>query len=279
MLNEKLIATFKAFAAFCERESLSYYMAYGSAIGTVRHKGMIPWDDDIDVFMPMPDFKRFVGMTAPEGYEIAHLKEEGINYPFTYGKFCDLSSTVWEQRKYPALLGVFVDVFPLYPVPYEKAHELRVEYTKRLVAYKRGMRRHSLSVWMSAGLHDKLAAIQDLLYYRHICRRSKRRLLEYDAFVQKLSGDAYIIYDNFSGDEKVLYRGELFDGPALYGDFEGIKVPLPCGNDALLRQIYGDYMTPPPVEKRASWHHHYFMDLNRRLTLAEAKAAVRKEGR
>ena len=270
--NLKLIETFKVFDSFCRKEGLTYYMAYGSAIGTVRHQGLIPWDDDIDVFMPMADYKRFVGLSAPEGYETAHLTEEGsVSYPFTYAKFCDGSSTVWEQKKYPCLLGIFIDVFPLYPVPMEQAHELRKKYTKLLTAYKRGIRRHSLRSWLGAGLHDKLAAVQDLLYYRHVLTRSKRRLLDYDAKMSALDGDADIIYDNFSGDEKVLYKASLFDGEPIKGTFEGIEVLLPCGNDALLRQIYGDYMTPPPPEKRVSWHHQYFIDTEKRYDIREIK--------
>ena len=232
-----------------------------SAIGAVRHGGIIPWDDDVDVYMPREDFRKFLALQAPDGYDIVHLSRSNQPLPYTYAKFCDAHSIIWEQRKYPCRIGVFIDVFPLDEVPAAEAPALRKVYLQRLVAYKRGIRRTNFGAWWRASLRDKLAAIQDFLYYRPMTSRSRRLLLEADAAAAARKGDRYILYDNIYGDAKVTYDKALFEGEPLKADFEGLSVPLPSGNDRLLTQIYGDYMTPPPPEKRRSLHHHYFVQL------------------
>lgn len=269
--NNILIATLRAFSELCDREGLRWYIAFGSAIGAVRHGGIIPWDDDVDVYMPREDFRRLLAVENPQGYEILHLSRSSQPLPYTYAKFCDASSTIWEQRKYPCIIGVFIDVFPLDQVPEEEATAIRMHYTRRLVAYKRSVRRTTFGRWWHASLHDKLATVQDLLYFRPMRRRNLELLLDLDEQVAGIKGDKYILYDNIYGDAKVVYDKALFEGEPLLADFDGMKVPLPPGNDALLKQIYGDYMTPPPEEKRVSGHHHYFMDLGHRLSMAEIK--------
>lgn len=273
--NIVLTATLKAFSALCEREGLRWFIAFGSAIGAVRHGGIIPWDDDIDVYMPREDFQRLLALEDPSGYEILHYSRSSQPLPYTYAKFCDANSTIWEQRKYPCLIGVFIDIFPLDQVPAEEASSIRKHYTKLLVAYKRGIRRSSFGRWCHASLHDKLATVQDLLYYRPVRRRSLERLAALDADVASIKGDKYILYDNIYGDAKVVYDKALFEGEPVMADFEDMKVPLPSGNDALLTQIYGDYMTPPPEDKRVSGHHQYFIDTTRRLTMAEVKKLLK----
>ena len=99
--KEILTATLKAFSELCDREGLRGFIAFGSAIGAVRHGGIIPWDDDIDVYMPREDFQRLLALEDPAGYEILHLTRSSQPLPYTYAKFCDASSTIWEQRKYP----------------------------------------------------------------------------------------------------------------------------------------------------------------------------------
>lgn len=273
--KEILTATLKAFSELCDREGLRWFIAFGSAIGAVRHGGIIPWDDDIDVYMPREDFQRLLALEDPVGYEILHLTRSSQPLPYTYAKFCDASSTIWEQRKYPCLIGVFIDIFPLDQVPAGEATPIRGHYTKLLVAYKRGIRRTGFGRWWHSSFHDKLASIQDILYYRPMRRRSLQRLMALDEDVAAIKGDKYILYDNIYGDAKVVYDKSLFEGDPVMADFEGMKVPLPHGNDALLTQIYGDYMTPPPEDKRVSGHHQYFIDTTRRLTMAEVKKLLK----
>ena len=162
-------------------------------------------------------------------------------------------------------------------VPQEEASRLRKSFTDSLIRHKRSIRRIGFKAWMSGSLHDKLATAQDILYYRHIKCRTYRQLLEAERALVAISrkgGDRYIIYDNIYPDNKVIYEKSLFSS-YTEAAFEGVPVRLPCGNHQLLTQIYGDYMTPPPPEKRVSGHHNYYTDLSRRLTVREVLSEMK----
>lgn len=276
-----LLRTLRCFEAFCRREGLPWYMAFGSAIGTVRHGGLIPWDDDIDVYMPRVDYMRFLsfagreldGLEAP--CEIAHLGTS--RQSFSYAKFCDRDSTVVEQWKYPCSYGVFIDVFPLDNVSAVEADARRKAYKAAFLRYKRGFRRPSADDWKASRnrLHDGLAWTVDFLWYRPLNRLYRDRFLALDRSYAGAEGDRRITFDTLSATEKICHDAALFEGSETL-QFEGIDVPVPSGNDAILRQIYGDYMQLPPVEKQVTNHYHAYVCLGRRLSYEEALALKNK---
>lgn len=269
LYRRKIVNTLEAFSSLCEREGFRWFMAFGSAIGAVRHGGIIPWDDDVDVYMPREDFNKLLAAKVPEGFEVlTYRTTPGL--PFSYAKFSDTTSTIWEMKKYPFVTGTFVDVFPLDSVPSDKAQAYRKVFSKRLYAYKKGIRRTDFSSWAASGLHDKLVAIRDIFWYRPLKRLNMARLKTLEEKLSTQSGDKYIVYDNIYSDAKVLYDKELFSGVQV-ADFEGLKVPLPSGNDALLTQIYGDYMTPPPEDKRTSGHQSYYINVEERYSVGEVR--------
>lgn len=110
----KLIETFKAFDKFCEEHNLTYYAGGGTLIGAVRHQGIIPWDDDIDVLMLKPDYDRFLALKKQckgTGYNILDYHDKGYYLPFA--KFVDSNTSIWEMSQQQFVIGSFVDVFPL----------------------------------------------------------------------------------------------------------------------------------------------------------------------
>ena len=113
--QKRLNETFKFTVSFLNSHKLKWFAAYGTAIGAVRHKGFIPWDDDIDIFMPYSDYQKLLSLAESfdeTNYHLALPLEEGNYCP--YAKICDNSSTIWEVHRWPFLTGVWIDIFPLY---------------------------------------------------------------------------------------------------------------------------------------------------------------------
>ena len=112
---EKTLEVFSFFIKLCEDYRLTYFIAYGSAIGTIRHHGFIPWDDDIDVIMPRPDYERLVHIFRKEDmgrYELVTATNTP-NYYLPFTKLCDKTTTVYEDTSYRCVIGVFIDIFVL----------------------------------------------------------------------------------------------------------------------------------------------------------------------
>lgn len=99
----RLLDTLKFMQAFFAKHDLRYVACGGTVLGAVRHKGFIPWDDDIDVYMPRADYQKLQTLTAEldkEGYEFLSHENTGVGYYMPFGKLSDKNSTIWEFERY-----------------------------------------------------------------------------------------------------------------------------------------------------------------------------------
>lgn len=286
-----LLKTFKAFSDLCDENGLEWYMAFGSAIGTVRHKGFIPWDDDIDVFMPRADYERFIGLKV-HGYSIVGPRVEGdpSRYPFPYTKFCDGSSTIWERQLYPCVFGVFIDVFPLDEAfsdsrqteAFRKAYRLNFRnYRRSLRLYQPGECRRRLRKGDFAGavkvfldefryLPKSERYMQEYLRLEHmLAQRAVQADGTADGGSARCASDCdYVVYgtnDDYWG----VTMPRTWFADTIEMPFEDTKAKMPSGYDEMLRTFYGNYMELPRQEQRISNHFHYFVDLERAMGLDE----------
>ena len=112
--QDALLEVYKEFASFCELNNITFYAAYGTMIGAIRHHGFIPWDDDIDVFMKRDEYDKFVALrNTLEGtsYKISIYIDGESPYPFA--KFHTTKGTIWEYPQFPYIIGPWIDVFPI----------------------------------------------------------------------------------------------------------------------------------------------------------------------
>lgn len=270
-----LFAAMKVFIAFCEHNDIKYFACSGTAIGALRHHGCIPWDDDIDVFLLRKDFDRLISLRTNldgSGYRIVHHTDKG--FPLPYAKFCDNNTTVWERKEYPFIEGVNIDIFPLD----EGTSDVAITQ-KRINLFQRVWRRYEYSL-ASFSFADFVRALvkKDWILSAHIllCWGHYRWHKEayYKAFVKleneikQIKGDRYVFYFCSYSADRELFRKEWFEDCSIL-PYEDFTIHLPKDPHAYLSQLFGDYMTPPPIEQRHSYHEHYYVNLNKRLEKRE----------
>lgn len=104
---------------FCKKNGLRYWLAYGTLLGAVRHKGYIPWDDDIDILMFREDYEKFVTTFKDERYKV-FATEVNAKYPYPFAKVGDTATYFEEEIKDAIDTGVNIDVFPLDYIPEDR---------------------------------------------------------------------------------------------------------------------------------------------------------------
>ena len=226
------IKILKWFKEFCHDNNLRWFIAEGTLLGAVRHKGFIPWDDDIDVFMPYEDYIKAISLFPKhDSYTLLDWRTED-KYPFQYAKVVrDDTYLLHPLTTFGyCILGCCIDIFPIAGYP-----ESKEEIDKKLERHTVLDREWRYSIVMR-DLYGE--AFPDA---RPMITNEKYKLPFYESklvgTMQKIAGNAWAI------------SREAFD-EVVYLDFEDDKYPAPKGYDEFLTARYGDYMTPPPAEQR-----------------------------
>lgn len=236
------------FVQICEKENLHYYLLGGTMLGAVRHKGFIPWDDDIDVGMPRADYEKFLLCASkylPKGYFLQTYKTDK-DYPYPYAKMRD-THTIYKENALKNLSinhGVWIDVFPLDFCPVKRFWFLWHHYLLRerikFVLYK----------WEKASIKLKLFRILSCVFspsWHNAVKRDDKLMSSYQkdtTMTANLCG-AW-------GEREIVPTEWYGEGTTLA--FEHLKVKVPVKYHQWLTQVYGDYMELPPVEKRIARH-------------------------
>lgn len=247
----------KKFAQFCDECHLCYTLAYGTLLGSIRHRGFIPWDDDIDVFMLRDDYNRFVLMKKDFEKQFKNLCLKSLgdkNYPFAFLKITDNTTLVNEKEiESRYRYGIWIDVFPLDKISSNEKKHVRNEksiifWNKILVkSIVRGGRIGT--TWLQKTINSFLLiplahCIKHFVNIPKVCNaKSIKFNFENTNFVAN-----YIWENNIRKPVFDVYK--LF--PAKKGWFEGVEFNIPNDSDCILKSLYGDYMRLPPESERIS---------------------------
>ena len=236
------------FIRICDKHNLEYYLIGGTCLGAVRHKGFIPWDDDIDVGMMRKDYDLFIK------YAQEDLKDEYTLDCFEVNKDCYLpfakikkNNTIFKEQISAHLKnhkGIFVDIFPIDNASkqdslFQKVQAIIARNITETMKYKLKMlklnktRHPLLSGVLSIFPRQTLMKMQD-----KITRLNKNHNSEY-----------VVIITGAYGYRKETNKRTLFTPPKKV-TFEGRKYNTVADTDTYLSKIYGDYMKLPPKEKR-----------------------------
>ncbi|EHO68691.1 LicD family protein [Segatella maculosa] len=276
--NAVIIDVLSVFIRICEAQGLRYFCAGGTAIGAVRHQGMIPWDDDIDVFMPRPDYDRFLALAAhsmPEGYEVLSPYATK-DYPMYFAKMCNARTTLLENERIPCVFGLYIDIFPLDGAcdDVETCYREKRRF-KRLMNKLEAVSTHN-SFGEYVGLLAKRRewgrfAVKTVAFCcRSWLRRWLLKQMDSIAYGHDYALSSRVVTYSGAYQRQEIYPKAWLETPQMFA-FEGLMVNLPHDYDAYLRHFFGNYMTLPPVEQRASHHQKVFFDLDKRLDLKAIK--------
>lgn len=262
-LQNKSIEILLVFKKFCEDHNLLFYFCGGCCIGTIRHKGFIPWDDDIDVFMPRKDYEKLSVLWEKE------MKD-------TPYRFCRSN----ENKFYRSLLSAISDENTTFIKERQKdldiSHGIRLEILPLDGCPNSKFKRKIQILWA--------------LIYQIFCNQeaptSKGKVLEIVGKIMlffvptwkgrwKVAAFAQQQMSKFDIDDcdKVTelcaryqymvneYPKEAFSS-AVYKEFEGLEMPVPKGYDTYLKMAFGDYMQLPPEDKQIPKHDAVCIDVN-----------------
>lgn len=245
----------KELKRICEKHDINYIMGYGTLLGAIRHKGFIPWDDDMDFAFLREEYDRLIEVCKTELDDKFFLQtwDTDPEYPHPYGKIL-LKNTYVEEyfsKNTKSIKGIFIDLFPLDLIPDDT--DKQKKFIKNDFFFRR-------SLWMKKG-HGKLILKQNLKQkLKYIFSRCLFALFPYNylkpkyknMLIQYNNEDNSLVYD-FAVKHNDYYSRALLDNVTYY-DFEDTQFPAPCKYDEYLTKLYGDYMKLPPVEERGKQH-------------------------
>lgn len=260
-IQEKSLEILVYFKEFCQKHGLLFYFCGGCCIGAIRHKGFIPWDDDIDVFMPRKDYERLAQLWPKEADpQYAYCRSDKGHYLRSLlSAVSDENTTFIKERQQDLDIshGIRLEILPLDGCPesrfarkrqilwaliYSMFNNNEAPTSKGKGAYLLG--RFLLALTPTQGMRYRVWRLAEKRMSRYPITPETKHVTELCARYQ------YMVND---------YPAQAF-ASAKWVEFEGLSMPVPVGYDTYLRMAFGDYMQLPPEEERIPKHEAVLVD-------------------
>ena len=237
----------------CQKIGVKYFLAYGSLIGAVRHKGFIPWDDDMDICMLREDYEKlqdYLISNPDERYEVMSYKNN-LNYVYPFMKVQDNQTYLLEEDvRIDSNMGIYVDIFPVDG--YEDDSVFKDKMTRLI-------KKRQLSCYTFKGITNTKSLLNSLIRYISVIvfyfTNTNKYIRGIDELAKSRKVDDYELVDYliYKDMHKPVWKREWLE-QTIMGVFEGKEFMIPKNYHEILTSDYGDYMQLPPVELRFSHH-------------------------
>ena len=241
--------------SFCSENSINYSLSYGTLIGAIRHKGFIPWDDDIDIMMDRENYEKFLACFSKNENKKYKLisRKTSKNYNYMFSKIVDLDTILVEKHmKKVEDMGVYIDIFPI-----DSIHDDIKNAIKKVKKYRYMFYKGVASNWKHFFKNNNYGFVRQLYrFVFYLASRFSNKKSYFDKIEKKFP---FVknkkIYGCICGayGTKELMDSNIFS-EYINIEFEKMSFKSIKNYDNYLRNIYGDYMKLPPEEKRVSHH-------------------------
>lgn len=248
-----ILQTVQRIHDFCEEHQITYFLIGGGLIGAVRHGGPIPWDDDIDIGMPRPDYERFIRLASSIGdpYVVSTLHSDP-DYIYGFAKCYDTRTSVTEDLSPPFTRGVWVDIFPMdgtFDNPaFRRLHFAAARGLKAVLASRCGAFQPSKQRRLALLARRTVALISHVISIRALHRLLHAVLRLRDYRSSNLVGNMLGRWGARELGNRSALESQI-DVP-----YAGHTFKIPAGYHEYLNTVYGDYMKLPPEEGRVPDH-------------------------
>ena len=247
-IHEKDLILFKEFLKICKKNKLEYYAIGGTFLGAIRHKGFIPWDDDMDIAMPREDFNKFVEIAnkeLPKNIKLITF-ENDKDYRYYIPRLIDLNAKINEVNSKKEE-NIFIDIFPIDGTPnnsiLRKVYYFRVLLNRMLISYYYS---DEINSNRKRKLYEKVLIVIGKILPTKLLINPKKRLKKIDKLLRNnnYNNSKYVGTIMGAYRTREIVPKHYFGKPTKY-DFEGLKIYGPEKYDEYLHHMYGDYMKIP----------------------------------